>query len=50
MKVISVFVVTALLPIIAIGGLAFVVSYLMAKAVDLGLKKSPVPVQIDDPH
>ena len=34
MKVISVFVLTALLPIIAIGGLAFVVSYLMAKAVD----------------
>ncbi len=47
MKVFSLFVMTALLPIIAIGGLAFVMSYIMAKMIDLGITKAPVPVEID---
>ncbi len=47
MKIFTLFVMTALLPVIAIGGIAFLLSTLMARLIDLGINKSPVPVEIE---
>ena len=47
MKIFTLFVMTALLPVIAIGGIAFLLSTLMARLIDLGLHQTPVPIKIE---
>lgn len=47
MKIFTLFVMTALLPVIAIGGIAFLLSTLMARLIDLSINKAPVPVEVE---